>query len=205
MARMLNLSRDIIRPTLKSVERVTVRHGLVPQLRYDSLELDELMLRFRYKHRNRHLWLAVRRLTCRVLAYAIWDRSRRIRRWLWQRIPPASRHTAVYTDEYPVYGAVLRPWQHPPSLKGSRLMRVTEGLNNGRRTRVAHLARTTVCVQRLDDQERRLQVVSPSTTARAEEGLGGADGWVLASTCYSPIPDILLRCFTFVTQPVRRS
>ena len=92
---------------------------LVAPIYGDSVEIDELVVRFRKKRRYRYLWLAVSRLTRQVIAYVVGDRSRASLHRLWQRIPPAYRRKLVYTDEYHVYGEVLRTWQHRPSPKGS--------------------------------------------------------------------------------------
>ncbi len=153
----------------------------MPPLRYDSLELDELVIRFGRKRRYRYLWLAVSRLTRQVLAYVIGDRSRRSCRRLWQQIPPAYRRKLVYTDEYHVYAHVLRPWQHRPSPKGSGRTSVIEGLNNKWRTRVAGLVRKTVCVQSLVDLEQRLQVVFAEHNLQCQQRLEKL-GWLRLST-----------------------
>ena len=150
-------------------------------LRHDSLELDELVIRFRWKRRYRYLWLAVSRLTRQVLGYVLGDRSRRSGRRLWQQIPPAYRRKLVYTDEDHVYADVLRPWQHRPSPKGSGRTSVIEGLHNKWRTRVAGLVRKTVCVQSLADLERRLRLVFAQHNRHCLKRLKRL-GWILAST-----------------------
>jgi insertion element IS1 protein InsB len=153
----------------------------VPPLRYDSLELDELVVRFRWKRRYRYLWLAVSRLTRQVLAYVLGDRSRRSGRRLWQQIPAAYRRKLVYTDDYHVYAAVLRPWQHRPSPKGSGRTSVIEGLNNKWRNRIAGLVRKTVCVQSMVDLERRLQVVFAEHNRQCQQRVEKL-GWLRLST-----------------------
>ncbi len=64
----------------------------MPPLRYDSLEMDELVVRFRVKRRYRYLWIAISRLTRQVLAFVLGDRSIRSLRTLWSRVP---RRTGV--------------------------------------------------------------------------------------------------------------
>jgi hypothetical protein len=54
---------------------------------------------------------------------------------------------------------LFSPWQHRPSSKGSGKTSLVEGLNNKWRNRVSGLVRKTVCVQSLDDLERRLWLV----------------------------------------------
>ncbi|CAN5787984.1 hypothetical protein BH23GEM7_BH23GEM7_39450 [soil metagenome] len=128
----------------------------MPPLRYDSVEMDELVVRFRLKRRYRYLWIAVSRLTRQVLAVFLGDRSIRSLRTLWSRVPPAYRRKLVYTDEYEVYAKLLRPWQHRPSAKGSGRTSVAEGLNNKWRSRISGLVRRTVCVRYKEDLVRRL-------------------------------------------------
>ncbi len=125
-------------------------------IRYDSLEMDELVIRFRVKRRYRYLWIAISRLTRQVLAFFLGDRSLRSLRALWSRVPAAYRRKLVYTDEYEVYAQLLRPWQHRPSPKGSGRTSIVEGLNNKWRSRLSGLVRRTVCVRYEEDLVRRL-------------------------------------------------
>ena len=143
----------------KKAQPIAVTQPVVAPIYGDSLELDELVVRVGTKRRYRYLWIAVSRLSRQVLAYFIGDRSRKSLHQLWQRIPRAYRRKLVYTDEYPVYGDVLRPWQHRPSPKGSGRTSVIEGLNNKWRTRVSGLVRRTVCVQSVPDLDERLRLV----------------------------------------------
>jgi insertion element IS1 protein InsB len=153
----------------------------VPPLRYDSLELDELVVRFRWKRRYRYLWLAVSRLTRQVLAYVLGDRSRRSGRRLWQQIPAAYRRIDVIVVGVHQFAAVLRPWQHRPSPKGSGRTSVIEGLNNKWRNRIAGLVRKTVCVQSMVDLERRLQVVFAEHNRQCQQRVEKL-GWLRLST-----------------------
>ncbi len=128
----------------------------MPALWGDSLEIDELVVRYRIKRRYRYLWIAVSRLTRQVLAFFLGDRSLKSLRTLWFHIPPAYRRKLIYTDEYEVYAQLLRPWQHRPSPKGSGRTSVAEGLNNKWRSRLSGLVRRTVCVRYEADLVRRL-------------------------------------------------
>lgn len=107
----------------------------MPSLTYDSLEMDDLVVRFRVRRRYRYLWIAVSHLTRQVLAFVLGDRSLKSLRTLWSRVPPAYRRKLVYTDEYEVYAKLLRPWQHRPSPKGSGRTSVIEGLTKKWRSR----------------------------------------------------------------------
>jgi IS1 family transposase len=149
---------------------------LVAPIYGDSLEIDELVVRYRRKRRYRYLWIAVSRLSRQVLAYFIGDRSRNSLRQLWQRIPPAYRRKLVYTDVYHVYAEVFRRWQHRPSAKGTGRTSVIEGLNNKWRSRVSGLVRKTVCVQALPDLEDRLRLVFTQHNHQCQARLGTL-GW----------------------------
>ncbi len=87
------------------------------------------------------------------------DRSRKSLRTLWSRVPPAYRRKLIYTDEYEVYSAFFRPWQHRPIPKGSGRTSVAEGLNNTWRNRLSGLVRRTVCTRYKVDLVRRLRRV----------------------------------------------
>ena len=62
-------------------------------------------------------------------------------------------------DFYEAYANHFACWQHRPSDKGSGKTSLVEGLNNKWRNRVSGLVRKTVCVQSLDDLQRRLWIV----------------------------------------------
>ncbi len=132
---------------------------ILPPIHGDSLEIDELVVRYRRRRRYRYLWIAIARLTRQVLAFCVGDRSRKSLRTLWSRVPPAYRRKLIYTDEYEVYAAFFRPWQHRPSPKGSGRTSVAEGLNNKWRNRLAGLVRRTVCTRYEADLVRRLLLV----------------------------------------------
>ncbi len=117
------------------------------------------MIRFRRKRRYLYLWLAISRLTRQVIGFYIGDRSFAGLWQFWFSLPGAYRRKLVYTDYYEAYAKLLRPWQHRPCAKGSGKTSLVEGLNNKWRNRVAGLVRRTVCVQSLDDLQRRLWIV----------------------------------------------
>jgi len=131
----------------------------LPAVSGDALEIDELVVRYRFKRRYRYLWLVISRLTQQVLAWRVGDRSEKTLRKLWFCVPPDYRGKLVYSDFYEAYKSFFRPWQHRPSSKGSGKTSLVEGLNNKWRNRVSGLVRKTVCVQSLDDLSRRLWIV----------------------------------------------
>ncbi len=131
---------------------------MVPAIRGDTLEIDELVVRYRRRRRYLYLWIAVSRLSRQVLSFVLGDRSEDSLRRLWINLPAEYRRKLVYTDEYGVYATFFRPWQHRPSEKGSGRTSVAEGLNNKWRNRLSGLVRRTVCLRpgTQIDLERRL-------------------------------------------------
>ncbi len=74
-------------------------------------------------------------------------------------LPANYRRKLAYSDFYEAYAKWFTSWQHRPSGKGSGKTSIVEGLNNKWRNRVSGLVRKIVCVQYLDDLERRLWIV----------------------------------------------
>jgi len=94
-----------------------------------------------------------------VLGFYIGDRSFDSLCCFWFSLTAPYRRKLVDTDFYEAYAKLFSPWQHRPSSKGSGKTSLVEGLNNKWRNRVSGLVRKTVCVQSLDDLERRLWLV----------------------------------------------
>ncbi len=131
----------------------------MPAVAGDALEIDELVIRFRFKRRYKYLWIAVSRLTHQVIGFWIGDRSYKSLWNFWFCLPADYRRKLVYTDFYETYAKLFRVWQHRPCDKGSGKTSLVEGLNNKWRNRVAQLVRKTVCVRYLNNLERRLWIV----------------------------------------------
>ena len=125
---------------------------LLPAISGDALEIDELVIRYRFKRRYRYLWLVVSRLTHQVLAWIVGDRSEKTLQRVWFEVPAAYRRKLVYTDFYEAYAKWFAPWQHRPSEKGEGKTSVIEGLNNKWRNRVSGLVRKTFWGQHRDDR-----------------------------------------------------
>jgi insertion element IS1 protein InsB len=134
------------------------QHSL-PPIPGDSLEIDEWVVRYRRRWHYCYLWIAVSRLTRQVLAFVVGARSRKRRRTVWSRVPPAYRRQLIYTDAYEVYAAFFRRWQHRPSPERSGRTSVAEGLHNTWRNRLAALVRRTVYLRDKADLVRRLRLV----------------------------------------------
>ncbi len=92
---------------------------LLPAIKGDALEIDELVVRFRFKRRYRYLWLVISRLTHQVIAWGVGDRSEKTLQEVWWKVPPGYRRKLVYTDFYEAYASFFRPWQHRPSEKAA--------------------------------------------------------------------------------------
>jgi insertion element IS1 protein InsB len=132
---------------------------LLPAIKGDALEIDELVIRFRFKRRYRYLWLAISRLTRQVIGFYTGNRSVQSLQCLWFSLPADYRRKLVYSDFYEAYAKWFAPWQHRPCDKGSGKTSIVEGLNNKWRNRISGLVRKTVCVRYLEDLERRLWLV----------------------------------------------
>ncbi len=119
------------------MQQTQLTRSLVGPLRNDSIEIDELFIRFGKKRQFRYLWVhagrngvALCRISRQVLAYFVGDRSKASLKALWKRVPGEYRKKLVYTDEYNVYSAFFRPGQHRPCKKGGGRTSVAEGMNN---------------------------------------------------------------------------
>lgn len=132
---------------------------LLPAIKGDALEIDELVIRFRFKRRYRYLWLAISRLSRQVIGFYLGDRSTQSLIRLWFSLPADYRRKLVYSDFYEAYAKWFAFWQHRPCDKGSGKTSVVEGLNNKWRNRISGLVRKTVCVRYMDDLQWRLWLV----------------------------------------------
>lgn len=99
--------------------RLSFADTLLGEVKGDALELDELVIRFRFKRRYLSLWIAVSRLTRQVIGFWIGDRSFKSLWTLWFSLPAPYRRKLVYSDFYEAYAKLFRAWQHRPSGKGS--------------------------------------------------------------------------------------
>ena len=139
--------------------RLSFPDTILPSIKGDALEIDELVIRYRFKRRYRYLWLAISRITRQVIGFYVGDRSAKSLVRLWFSLPADYRRKLVYSDFYEAYAKWFAPWQHRPSDKGSGKTSIVEGLNNKWRNRVSGLVRKTVCVRYMDDLQRRLWLV----------------------------------------------
>jgi IS1 family transposase len=75
----------------------------------DSLEIDELVVRFQVRRRYLYLWVAVSRLTRQVISFFLGDRSIGSLHALWQRVPREYRRKLIYTDACAVEFISIKP------------------------------------------------------------------------------------------------
>lgn len=97
-----------------AASRLSFPQTLLPAIPGDALEIDELVVRSRFKRRYKYLWLVVSRITHQVLAWKVGDRSEKTLQELWWQVPPAYRRKLVYSDFYKAYTAWLTPRGSPP-------------------------------------------------------------------------------------------
>lgn len=155
---------------------------LLPACKGEALEIDELVIRYRFKRRYKYLWLAISRLIGdprQVIGFWIGDRSTKSLQRLWFSLPAEYRRKLVYSDFYEAYAKWFAPWQHRPCGKGSGKTSIVEGLNNKWRNRVSGLVRKTACVQSLEDLERRLWLVLEGHNQRC---LKRIERWLASTT-----------------------
>ena len=122
--------------------------ALLGEVKGDALEMDELVIRYRFKRyrfkrRYLYLWVAVSRLTRQVVGFWIGDRSFKSLWALWFSLPASYRRKLVYTDFYEAYAKLFGAWQHRPCDKSSGKTCLVEGLNHKWRNRVSALVRKT--------------------------------------------------------------
>jgi transposase-like protein len=98
IARTLGVSRDTVRAVLKKAQqaRLSFSDTLLPAIKGDALEIDELVIRFRFKRCYKYLWLAISRLTHMVITHQVigfWigDRSFQSLWQFWFSLPAAYR------------------------------------------------------------------------------------------------------------------
>lgn len=72
------------------------------------LEWDELWSFVTKKTSQAWIWIALRRESRQVVAYAIGDRSQTTCRRLWEAIPPGYRTCYCFTDALAAYQTVIR-------------------------------------------------------------------------------------------------
>ena len=92
---------------------------------------------------KRWLWLALRRRTRQVVAYALGARDAATARVLLSRLPPGYRTCRCHTDAWPAYAEALPAWQHQPRPRAGPTNHV-ERFNATLRGRLGRLVRKTL-------------------------------------------------------------
>jgi len=123
---------------------------LCPARDEEVLELDELWS-FVLRRRDKHwIWLALCRRTRQIVAFAIGARDEATCRLLWQRIPPAYRHSLLYSDLWEAYQKVLPQEQHQAVGKHSGQTNHIERWNNTLRQRLGRFVRKSLSFSKSD-------------------------------------------------------
>ncbi len=113
------------------------------------VEMDELWSFVGSKTHVVWIWLAIDRLTRRIVGVAFGDRSTKTCQALWDSLPPTYRQRAiVYTDQWAAYGQVLPSKRHRQIDKGHRQTNHIERFNNTLRQRCSALVRKTLSFSR---------------------------------------------------------
>lgn len=88
------------------------------------------------------LWLAVKRVSRRIVAWVLGCRGAATGQRLFQALPaPYQTNTMYYTDAREAYATVLSAQAHQPSTKGSGRTSIVEALNCSLRHRCGVLVR----------------------------------------------------------------
>lgn len=108
------------------------------------LELDELWSFVTKKANDVWVWIALCRLTCQVVAYAVGDRSAQTCLRLWTAIPLSYRQSTCYSDFWKAYGAIIPDDQHIAVGKETGETAHVERWNNTLRQRLGRFVRKTL-------------------------------------------------------------
>ena len=108
-------------------------------------EVDEMSSFVGHKQNKQWIWVALDRLTKKVIAFHVGDRSKRSARKLWETIPASYKKSAVfYTDLYASYEGVIPTAQHKRITKEARLTNHVERLFCTMRQRISRLVRASL-------------------------------------------------------------
>jgi insertion element IS1 protein InsB len=112
-----------------------------------ELELDELWSYVGSKREVIWIWIALERLSRRIVGLAVGDRSVSTCRDLWLSLPADYRRRGIYdTDYYAPYREILPRSRHRPSAKGSGATSLVERFNLTLRNWCCNLTRKTLAI-----------------------------------------------------------
>lgn len=116
IARITGLSRPTIIAWLRKKVFRPIGMTLTPKMGRPEIEIDEQWSFVGSRQQEVWAWTAVERGSCRVVGFAVGDRSEATCRALWKSLPADYRKRGIfYTDEYHIYRKVLPPSRHRPA------------------------------------------------------------------------------------------
>ncbi len=131
--------------------------SVLPALRGDSIECDELWTFLGTKDNPCWLWVSWSYQTTQVLSFSLGKRDEETGAAMLGAIPSDYSRKPIYTDEYVVYPNLIAPSRHHPCPKGSGQTNIAEGGNTFLRHRVSYLVRkSTSFARNIDWLFRRL-------------------------------------------------
>ena len=132
----------------KKSETLQLEVPLVPKKGKISVECDEIWTYVQNKTHVQWLWLAIDRLTKRIVGFFLGPRDSQAARSLFFSLPPVYRQCAVcYTDGLASYVGTLPTTRHQISKKGSGLTNHLERVNLTLRPRISPLVRKTLLLK----------------------------------------------------------
>jgi insertion element IS1 protein InsB len=144
IARVTGVSRPTIIAWLRKKVFRPIGRTLTPMMGRPEIEIDEQWSYVGSRQQQMWTWTAVERGSCRVVGFAVGERSEETCRALWQSLPTDYRKRAVfYTDELTIYRSVLPPKRHRPAPAGSGNLTWCDSLHVILRQGCANLVRKT--------------------------------------------------------------
>jgi insertion element IS1 protein InsB len=128
----------------------TLAESLLPKVRGDVLEFDELWSFVCRRCNRRWLWTALCRRTRQIVGFAIGDRAEATCQRLWEAIPAAYRRCRSYSDFLKAYQAVLPKRRHHAVGKDTGQTAHQERWYNTLRQRLGRFTRETLSFSKTD-------------------------------------------------------
>jgi len=126
------------------METPEIDETLLPPVKNEVLELDELWSYVYEKVNKRWLWVALCRRTRQVVAFFLGDRSEQSCQHLWNLIPDNYKHATTYSDFWAAYEKVIQTEKHFSVGKETGQTAHIERWNNTLRQRNARYVRKTL-------------------------------------------------------------
>jgi insertion element IS1 protein InsB len=144
IARLTGVSRPTIIAWLRKKAFRPIGRTLTPMMGRPEIEIDEQWSYVGSRQQQVWTWTAVERGSCRVVGFAVGERSEETCRALWQSLPADYRKRALfYTDELNIYRSVLPAKRHRPAPAGSGNLGWCDSLHAILRQHCANLVRKT--------------------------------------------------------------